>query len=105
MPRIAPLTDPPGLESFIAEIRERPKYKALPPGHVGHAHVAAFEAMMRALYEDGADGNGFSIELYDRIRREATRKDRPCKERMLAIGGMLQTLERNVLGRARATRS
>ena len=105
MPQIAPLTDPPGLEPFIAEIRESPKYKALRPGDINRAHVAAFEAMMRALYNDGADGNGFAIEFYDKIRRVASQNERPVKERMLAITGMLNTFEQNVLGRTRATRS
>ena len=99
-----PLTDPPGLEPFLAEIRGSADYKALPPRDINRAHVAAFEAMLRALYEDGATGNGFSIEFYDKIRGIALRKERPLKDRVLAVAELIHTLEREVLGRRQATR-
>ena len=76
------------VETFFEEIRARPKFQAVAPNDPIRAHVAAFEAMLRALYEIGPD-NGFALDLFDEIRRVVVRKA-PLKKRVTSVCKLLR---------------
>jgi len=85
----------PDVERFLAEIRERPEFRAAAArGPEAAAGFATLEGGLRALYSAGADDSS-KLELFDDVRRVVARDDLTIKQQLQAI---IKIFERSRVG-------